>query len=85
MINISLLAYTPFIDPINVHGTWFWMLIPLALGVSTVYKALRVGDMKHYIRQVLAMTVQIVLVMVLLGIASYLLIEHVVPRILPVR
>jgi hypothetical protein len=83
-MNISQLAYTPFIDPINVHSTWFWLLIPLAFGVAVVYKALRVGDMRHYPRQVLAMTVQIVGVMVLLGIASYLLIQHVVPRILPV-
>ncbi len=83
-MNVILLAYTPFIDPINVHSTWFWLLLPLALGVSVVYKALRVGDMRHYVRQVLAMTIQIVVVMVLLGIASYVLIQHVVPRILPV-
>jgi hypothetical protein len=81
---MNLLAYTPFIDPINVHSTWFWMLIPLSLGVSIVYKALRVGDMKQYPKQVLAMTTQIVIVMVALGIASYVLIQHVVPRILPV-
>lgn len=79
----QILAYTPFIDPINVHRVWFWLLIPLSLGISITYKAVRVGDMRHYPRQVLVMTVQIVAAMVLLGLASYLLIQHILPRILP--
>jgi len=85
MLNvIHLLAYTPFIDPINVHRTWYLLIVPLALGIAMTYKAIRVGDLKHYPKQVLVMTVQIVGVMALLGLGSYLLIQHVVPRILPV-
>jgi len=80
---MNLLAYTPFIDPINVHRTWYLLLFPLALGISITYKAMRVGDMGQYIKQVLVMTAQIVGFMVLLGIASYVLIQHVIPRILP--
>lgn len=81
----ALLAYTPFIDPINAHRLWYWLLIPLALGISVGYKAIRVGDMRQYPRQVAMMTIQIVGAMVLLGLASYLLIQHIIPIILPVR
>lgn len=79
------LAYTPFIDPIDVHRVWYMLIVPLALGIAITYKAIRVGDMKQYPRQVLAMTAQVVGVMALLGLASYLLIQHVIPRILPLE
>jgi len=81
----AVLAYTPFIDPINIHRSWYWMLLPLALGISVTYKAVRVGDLKHYPKQVLVMTVQVVGAMVLLGAASFVLIQHVIPVVLPTR
>jgi hypothetical protein len=80
-----LLAYTPFIDPLDVHRVWYMLIVPLALGIAVTYKAIRVGDMKQYPRQVFAMTAQVVGVMALLGLASYLLIQHVIPRILPLE
>lgn len=79
----GLLAYTPFIDPINAHQSWYLLLPPLALLISIVYKAVRVGDMNYYIRQVLAMTLQVVVVMVLLAVGAFLLIQHILPVILP--
>lgn len=80
-----LVAYTPFIDPINAHSTWYLLLIPLAVGISVVYKAVRVGDLRYYPRQVLAMTGQIVGVMVLLAVGAYVLIQHLLPVIFPAR
>jgi hypothetical protein len=80
-----LLAYTPFIDPLNLHRVWYVLIVPLAFGVAIVHKAIRVGDMKHYPRQVVAMTLQVVGSMAALGLVSYLLIQHIIPRILPVQ
>lgn len=77
------LAYTPFIDPIDAHRAWYWLIIPLAFGIAVVYKAMRVIDLKQYPKQVLVMTAQVVGAMVLLGIGSFVLIQHIVPRILP--
>ncbi|MBX3382680.1 MAG: hypothetical protein KF864_04125 [Phycisphaeraceae bacterium] len=79
------LPWRPFIDPIDVHRAWYLLIVPLALGISIVYKAVRVGDMRQYPRQVAVMTVQIIGAMALLGLASYLLIEHIVPAIFPAR
>lgn len=79
------LAYRPFIDPIDAHRLWFLLLIPLALGVSIVYKAVRTDDLRTYWRQVLVMTVQIVVGIIALGAASYLIIQHLLPAIVPMR
>ena len=39
---IDMIAYTPFIDPINgVHGWWYLLLVPLCFGISVIYRALK--------------------------------------------
>jgi len=70
-----LLAYTPFIDPLDLHEWWWLTLGPLALGISIAYKAVRVPDFTRYWREVGVMTVQIILGMIGLSIFVYLLIE----------
>ena len=78
---MNLIAYTPFIDPINAHNWWYLLLIPVALLISIAYKAVRVESMKDYPKEVAVMTVQIVVVMMLLGVASFLFVEKVLPLI----
>lgn len=77
------LAWRPFLDPLPIEDGWFLLLIPLALLVSMGYKAVRVGDMSRYWREVAVMTVQVILAMILLWIAAYLVIFRIVPLILP--
>lgn len=77
------LAYTPFIDPIDFHDWWFTLLVPISLGISIAYKAVRVPDLRSYWRQVVVLTVQIVLSMIGLGIGAYLFVVHIVPLIAP--
>jgi hypothetical protein len=79
---VSFLAYVPFIDPIDAISAdrlWYLFLIPMALGVSIAYKAVRIPDLKDMPRQVGIMTVQIVVTMIALGAASYLFVQHIVP------
>lgn len=80
MFSQALLAWRPFIDPINVHETWFLLLVPLALGISVVYKAIRVKTMDRYWFNVLLMTSQVVVGMIGLAIAFYVLVEVVVKQ-----
>ncbi len=75
LLAASPFSYRPFIDPIDLHGHWYLLLIPLAFGVSMAYKAVRVKTMDRYWRNVFAMTAQIVVGMLLLGLASYFLVE----------
>lgn len=78
-----LIAWRPFLEPMDLHGVWYLLLVPLALGMSMAYKAVRVGTLDRYWREVLTMTVQIVLSMIGLGLAAYLFLMHVVPLIGP--
>lgn len=72
---MSVLAWRPFLDPVDAHRWWFVLLIPVALGVALGYKAVRTTDLKRYVPEVLTMTVQIVLGMVGLAAASFVLVE----------
>jgi len=76
-------GYRPFLDPLPVSGIWPLLLIPLAIGIAIAYKAVRVRSSKDYVKGAAVMATQIVLVIVLLGIAAYLLIMFVAPRVLP--
>jgi hypothetical protein len=69
------IPYRPFVDPLELHGSWWLLLLPLSLGISVIYKAVRMRDLDGYWRAVLVMTAQIVLGMLALAVASFLLVE----------
>jgi len=83
MTEVALgLAWVPFKHPIGLfHEFWYLLLVPLSLGLSVTWKALRLEDMRRLPRQTLLMTSQIVLGMiglaVLLGLFVYLVIERI--------
>ncbi len=77
---IPVLAYLPFLDPINaVHDWWYLLLVPLSFGVSVIYLALRMPSLDHYWRRVLLMTVQIVGAIAALAIVLVVLVQVVIP------
>ena len=45
--SLAELAYTPFLHPMKVWDYWPWLLLPLCLGVSIVYKSVRVESMRR--------------------------------------
>lgn len=75
---MTLLAYTPFLDPLDLHDAWWLTLAPLALGISIAYKATRMRDLAGYWRAVLVMTIQVLLGMVALAAGAFVLIEVIV-------
>jgi hypothetical protein len=78
-------AYIPFLDPLHcVHDWWYLLLIPLSFGVSVIYKALRMGNLDDFWRQVAIMTTQVVVAMIGLGIGLLVLVQLVIP-IVPLR
>lgn len=68
------LPYRPLLDPIELHGWWCILLLPMALGVSLAYKAVRLPTLERFWRQVLLMSAQIVVAMIVLAAASYILV-----------
>jgi len=78
----ALLAYIPFVYPLQfVHDWWYLLLIPMAFGISVIYKALRDPTLEHYWRQVLVMTVQIVAGMIALSIVLVILVQIILPNL----
>ncbi len=79
---MNWLAWIPFLEPMTwFHRWWYLLLIPLALGISIAYKAIRVQTLRGFWLQVLIMTSQIVLGVVALGLAVALFVELAIPAI----
>ena len=81
----SLLAFTPLLYPIDAHRFWWLLLVPLAILISVVYKALRLPSLGRYPLGVAIMTMQVLGGMFLLGAAAYIFVVHLAPIVLPVR
>ncbi len=81
----TLALWRPFLDPLNLHAYWWMFLIPLALGVSWTYRAVRLHDLSRFPRAVAIMTIQIVLAMIALGAASFIFVEYLIPLLAPMR
>ncbi len=76
----ATLGYVPFVDPIHaLHDWWYLLLVPLAFGISVIYRALKMPRLHRYWRAVATMTVQILLAMVALAVALVVVVEVVIP------
>ena len=79
---LRTLAYTPFIDPLDLHGAWFWLLLPLAVLIAVAYKAVRVPDMTRYMRQTVLFSAQIIFGILGLYVAAIVTLNYILPAIL---
>ena len=76
----TALAYVPFLEPINaLQGWWYFLLVPLAFGISVIYRALKMPTLEGYWRAVALMTLQILLWMAALAAGLVLLVQVVIP------
>jgi TRAP-type mannitol/chloroaromatic compound transport system permease small subunit len=63
-----MIAYQPFLYPLPIWDYWAFLLIPLALGVSIVYKSIRCGQMSQVPRQAIEISFYIIISMVLAAV-----------------
>lgn len=79
---MSLFGWIPFVQPLpGISAWWPLLLIPLALGISMVYKALRVNSLEDYPKEVALMTTQIVIAMVCIALILTIIVQLVIPAI----
>jgi len=79
---IDTLAWIPFVTPMpSIDSWWPLFLIPLAIGISMIYKAIRLSTLDRYVVGGGVMTVPIVLAMVLLALGLYLVVQFLIPAI----
>jgi len=77
---MALLAWIPFLEALpTVERWWMLLLVPLCLGISIVYKAIRMPSLDRFWPQVAVMTLQIVLGMAGLAVGLFLLVQVVLP------
>lgn len=77
------LAARPFIDALSIHDQWYLLIVPMVLFVAIGYKAVRVGEMKAYWRNVFAFVVQVLGVMAVLAVGFTIVITVLVPMLAP--
>jgi hypothetical protein len=71
-----LANYTPFIDPMPIHDWWFWLLVPLCLLFSIVYKAVKCESVRQVPREALSITL-----VILVGMAAAAVVLTVVVKV----
>ncbi|MCZ6834354.1 MAG: hypothetical protein O7G85_01135 [Planctomycetota bacterium] len=77
-----ILGYIPFLHPLSAfHDLWYLLIVPLAFGISMIYKALRLTDLNRFWRQVGIMTLQIILGIIGLAIALLILVQMIIPAL----
>jgi hypothetical protein len=64
-------AFELFRQPLPVWDYWYLLLIPLCLGISIVYKAIKCREMKQVTREASVIFAMIMLGMILAAIALY--------------
>ncbi len=80
-MNICL-SYIPFLYPISLfHDWWYLLIFPLSIGISIIYKALRLNSMDRFWHDVVAMSIQIILSMIGLAIALLILVQWIIPAL----
>ena len=69
---MNMLAFVPLYDPLpalypGMSEQWLWLVIPLVVAISVVYKCTRVLSVKTLAREAIVMSVQLIGVMIFAG------------------
>ena len=71
-LAMSLLAYRPFLDPIQIDRYWVWFLPPLIVVIALVYRTIKTETLQGLPRRAGYLAFQISVFMVLAAAALYL-------------
>ena len=71
------LGFRPFLDPLPMDRYWMLLLLPLVIGISVVYKTIKVDRLEKLPREASVLAAQIVAFMVMAAVALWLLTELV--------
>ena len=70
---MNILAFTPFYDPLpalypGMSEQWLWLVIPLVVAISVVYKCTRIKELKTLPRDAAIMSGELIAVMIVAGL-----------------
>jgi hypothetical protein len=75
MISLLAQAYRPFLDPLPIYAYWYWLLLPLCLMFSVVYKSVKCETMREVPRQALSIAFWILLAMAAAAVVLTLIVK----------
>ena len=79
---MTTLAWMPFLQPMTGAIHWWWLLIvPMCVGISVTWKAIRLRALDRYWREVGIMTGQLLLGMAAIAAGLMLLVRVVLPML----
>lgn len=71
------LGFRPFLDPLPIDRYWMLLLLPLVIGISVVYKTIKVDNLERLPREAAVLAAQIVAFMIMAAAALWMLTELV--------
>lgn len=75
--------YRPMLDPLPLHNWWYGLLFPIAILTAIAYKSVRSRSLESFYKEVVMFAGQIVIGMIGLGIAAWIVLGVILPRIAP--
>tara|TARA_Y100001934_G_scaffold231932_1_gene280373 strand:- start:42 stop:278 length:237 start_codon:yes stop_codon:yes gene_type:complete len=75
-----MLAWIPFLEPMTgLMSVWYLLAIPLVVGISMTYKAIRIPERGPWGPEVVIMSLQVVCGIVLMAIFLGLFVSYIIP------
>jgi len=71
LLGVALLAWRPFLEPLDLHEHWMWLIIPVAVAIAIVYKALKLDDLRRVPAEAARLTVIIIAAMAAAGLVLW--------------
>jgi hypothetical protein len=72
-----MIAWMIFLNPMVLgFNTELWLLLPLCAAVAIVYKTIRVDDLRHLAREIVALIAYMVVGLVALSVVLWLIHEY---------
>ena len=70
-------AWRPFLEPLDLHEQWMWLIIPVALAIAIVYKTLKLPDLRQLPWQAARLAAIIIAALIAAAIGLWALTEAV--------
>ena len=70
-------AWVPFLQPMDLHAHWLWLLLPLVFGIALVYKTLKLPDVSMILAETTRLSIYIFVLMFAAGTILWAVVETV--------
>jgi hypothetical protein len=75
--DMLVAAWRPFLEPLDLHAHWLWLLPPLVVAIAVVYKALKMPRLHRIWIESAQLSLYILVLMAVAAILLRVLIEVV--------